>query len=205
MSLFKSTYRSIINDAYCLYKSKGSKFHAYAYLVKNEAEIKVKLAELKMLYPDATHHCYAYVLNPDASVFRANDDGEPSGTAGRPILRQIQKLELTNTLVVVVRYFGGTLLGVPGLIEAYGESAAECLANCKVSEFDISEIYKLSAPFGLENEVYKICKQHRLSPLLKNDNECFSVEITVPLRIVESFKSAVTQHYQLKLKYIGVG
>lgn len=205
MSLFKSTYRRIDHESHCLYKSKGSKFYAYAYPVETEQEIKEILQTLRLKYPDATHHCYAYFLRPDASQFRANDDGEPSGTAGKPILRQIQKLELTNTLVVVVRYFGGTLLGVPGLIEAYGESAAECLAGCAISEHDITESYILSCPFGLENEVYKICKQHRLSPQLQYNDECFSVEIKIPLRMIDSFKQAVADNYQLNLKYTGVG
>lgn len=205
MSLFRTSYRSINESADLLYKSKGSKFYTFAFPVVNEQQIKDKLNELRLRYPDATHHCYAYCLYPDASIFRANDDGEPSGTAGRPILRQIQKLELTNTLVVVVRYFGGTLLGVPGLIEAYGDSAAECLAKCSISEHDIYEIYQLDAPFGIENEVYKLCKQLRLSPILLNSNDYFSVQIKVPLRMADSFKKAVSQHYQLKLKYIGAG
>lgn len=205
MNIFRHTYKSLESDAECLYKSKGSKFFAYAFPVHNEIEIKGRLQELKLKYPDATHHCYAYVLYPDYSYSRSNDDGEPSGTAGKPILRQINKLELTNTLVVVVRYFGGTMLGVPGLIEAYGESAAECLGKCVISEQDITELYRLSCPFGMENEVYRLCKQHRLSPHLITDEANFCVEIKIPLRLIDAFKDAVANNYQLKLKYIGIG
>ena len=205
LMLFDHTYKSIDHGSEILYKSKGSKFYAYSFPVMNESEVKHHLQELKLKYPDATHHCYAYVLNPDKSAFRSNDDGEPSGTAGKPILRQIQKLELTNTLVVVVRYFGGTMLGVPGLIEAYGESAAECLQKCNISTHEITEKYLLECPFGEENNIYRLCKQFGLSPMMKPDASCFSAEIEIPLHKTGPFKQALKDFYQISIQYIGVG
>jgi uncharacterized YigZ family protein len=202
--LFSDSYITITEKAQLLYKSKGSKFFAFAYPIQKESEIKAIIAELKMQYPDATHHCYAYVLGMDKSAFRANDDGEPSGTAGKPILRQIQKMELTNTLVVVVRYFGGTLLGVNGLIEAYGESAAEVLKICPVKTHEITEKYVLSCDFGEEKDIYRVCKQFQLQTVIQHDPSCFSAEIKIPLRIVAPFKAAIKDLYHLRIQYTGI-
>lgn len=202
--LFNDTYTTIENNTEYRYVSKGSKFLAYVYRVSDETEIKEKLARLRQHYPDATHHCYAYVLGHDRSNFRANDDGEPSGTAGRPILRQIQKLELTNVLVVVVRYFGGTLLGVPGLIEAYGTAAAECLKLCERKTNTIREIYTITCPFGDEKDIYRICKLFHLNPRPDNDSGCFSAEIRIPLHQVATFKEALKEHYRINIKYTGI-
>jgi uncharacterized YigZ family protein len=127
MSLFSDTYHQIERNAEFSLKEKGSKFLAYSFLVTQEQDIKAHLMALKSQFPDATHHCYAYVIGQDSQSQRANDDGEPSNSAGRPILKAIISAELTNVLVVVVRYFGGTLLGIPGLIQAYGESATGVL------------------------------------------------------------------------------
>lgn len=115
-------------------REKGSKFFGYAYPVRTENEVKDQLAALRKTYFDATHHCYAYILGKDKSIFRANDDGEPSNSAGTPILGQIRSRNLTNVLVVVVRYFGGTKLGVGGLVQAYKESAAQALDAAQVVE-----------------------------------------------------------------------
>jgi uncharacterized YigZ family protein len=202
--LFSDTYKTITEKAQILYKSKGSKFHAYAFPVTTEAEIKLALSELKLQYPDASHHCYAYVMGMDKSAFRANDDGEPSGTAGKPILRQIQKLELTNTLVVVVRYFGGTLLGVNGLIEAYGESAAEVLNLCPVKVHEITEKYLLSCNFGEEKDIYRVCKQFQVQALILQEPSCFSAEIKIPLHKVASFKAALKDLYHIRTQYTGI-
>ena len=124
MGLFSDTYYEVERDAEFVLRERGSKFYAYVYPVRSEAEIKAKLEGLKRLYPDATHHCYAWVMGARGEAQRANDDGEPGNSAGRPILRAVISVGLTNVLVVVVRYFGGTLLGIPGLIESYGGAAA---------------------------------------------------------------------------------
>jgi uncharacterized YigZ family protein len=202
--LFSDAYNIICNPSECLYKSKGSKFYAFVYPVQTEKEVKERLEYLKSLYPDASHHCYAYVLHYDKSMSRSNDDGEPSNTAGKPILRQIQKLDLTNVLVVVVRYFGGTLLGVPGLIEAYGHAALECLQLCQIESRLVYEKYELRTPFGLEKDVYKVCKQFQLNLSVKQIQDCFCAEIKIPLQQVEAFKQQLKAYYQVEIKYIGI-
>ena len=202
--LFSSTYKMIDTTCDCLYKAKGSKFFAYAWPIKTEAEIKIHLNGLKEKYPDATHHCYAWILGHDKQNFRANDDGEPSNTAGKPILRQIHKLDLCNILVVVVRYFGGTMLGVPGLIEAYGTAAAECLSLAKITEYPILEKYTVSCPFGMENEIFKSCKQFQASLTVKAEESCFSAEIKIPLHKAGEFKNHLALNYQINIEYKGI-
>jgi uncharacterized YigZ family protein len=202
--LFNQTYKMIDAPAHTLYKSKGSKFYAFAFPVRNEQAIKDHLNAIRTDYPDATHHCYAWTLGFDRQNFRTNDDGEPSNTAGKPIFRQIQKLELSNILIVVVRYFGGTMLGVPGLIEAYGQSAAECLALCHISEYPVLEVYTVNCPFGSENEVFRIARQYQALVNVLNVQECFSAEIKIPLHKADAFKRQVAQLYQAGIEYKGV-
>jgi uncharacterized YigZ family protein len=197
-------YRSIGGPSEYLYKSRNSKFFAFCYPVHSETEIKEYLSALKNKYPDASHHCYAYVLHHDKSVSRANDDGEPANTAGKPILRQIQKLDLTNVLVVVVRYFGGTLLGVPGLIEAYGQAAAECLHLSQILEYKVLETYELKCPFGQEKDIYKLCKQFQINLSVKQNQECFCAEIKIPLQQTEGFKQQIKAYYQVSITYTGI-
>ncbi|UII23062.1 IMPACT family protein [Fulvivirga ligni] len=139
-----------------LYKEKGSKFIAYAYPVKNEEEVKETLLELKKQYYDARHHCYAYMLGAERKDYRANDDGEPNHSAGDPILGQINSKNLTNVLVVVVRYFGGTKLGVSGLINAYKVSAEEALSTAKVIKIDVTKSIHLEYTYEDTNDVMKL-------------------------------------------------
>ena len=127
-------YLTIAAPAECSSRERSSKFLSYIYPVRTEEEIRAHLESLRKRYYDATHHCYAWRLGAKGESFRANDDGEPSGTAGKPILGQLLSHELTYCLIVVVRYFGGTKLGVPGLIAAYKESAAEAIAAAEVVE-----------------------------------------------------------------------
>ena len=134
------SYLTIASASEAVYKEKSSKFLAYAYPVKSEEEIHGILDELHKRYYDATHHCYAWRLGPHGESYRANDDGEPSGTAGRPILGQLLSNELTDCLIVVVRYFGGTKLGVPGLIAAYKESAAAAIEAAEIIERTVDRI-----------------------------------------------------------------
>lgn len=126
------SYHTLAGPAEAIYKEKSSKFLAYAYPVESEEEIRTLLDALRKKYYDATHLCYAWRLGPHGETFRANDDGEPSGTAGKPILGQLLSNELVNCLIVVVRYFGGTKLGVSGLIGAYKESAAEAIRAAEI-------------------------------------------------------------------------
>lgn len=157
--MFSDTYQTIDSEATGLFKDRGSRFIAIAVPVTSQEEIKGRLEELRKEYHDARHHCYAWVLNPDRQAWRINDDGEPSGTAGRPILAQINSRELTNILVVVIRYFGGTLLGVSGLINAYRTAAADALAKCSVVERHLTESWHISFPYVSMNDVMKVLKE----------------------------------------------
>lgn len=153
------TYNTLGDEAEALYKDKGSKFLSYAYPVRSEAEIKEHLDALHKRYYDATHHCYAWRLGPKGESFRANDDGEPSSTAGRPILGQLLSKEITYALIVVVRYFGGTKLGVPGLIEAYKTSAALVLENAVIEQRTVDIETKIRFSYLAMNDVMRIVKE----------------------------------------------
>lgn len=156
--MFDDTYKTISKISTGVYTEKGSKFLAFAYPVKSESEIKEILAVCKKEYYDARHHCYAYALGPNQEAYRINDDGEPSGTAGRPIYGQILSRELTDILVLVVRYFGGTKLGVPGLINAYKTAAAEAISANEIIEKHIEEYYRIIFDYTVMNSVMQILK-----------------------------------------------
>ena len=173
---------TIAEPAEAIYKERSSKFLTYAYPVESEEEIKVLLEALRKEYYDATHHCYAYRLGAQGEVFRANDDGEPSGTAGKPILGQLLSAELTNCLVVVVRYFGGTKLGVSGLIQAYKESTAEVIAASKIIEKTVDRNIRVEFSYISMNGVMRVIKE--LSPRI--DEQVFDNLCTMQLRIRES-------------------
>ncbi|RMG80466.1 MAG: YigZ family protein [Bacteroidetes bacterium] len=155
----KDTYKTLAGESTGEFKDSGSKFIAYATPVYSEQEAKDYIFSIKKMHPKARHHCYAYRLGLDQNNYRANDDGEPSGTAGRPILGQIDRMELTNTIVVVVRYFGGVLLGTSGLINAYRESTADALAKAEIIEKCVEDIYCLKYDYGLMGEVLNVVKK----------------------------------------------
>ncbi len=162
--LFEDTYKTITRPSEGLFKDRGSKFIARAYPVLSEDEVKQRLEELRKEFHDARHHCYAYQLGVDKSAYRINDDGEPSGTAGRPIFGQIQSFDLTNVLIVVVRYFGGTKLGVSGLINAYKTASKETLEASNIITKTINEIYLVKFKYPEMNEVMRILKENNLTP-----------------------------------------
>lgn len=171
--LFDDTYKTIDSPVESSFRDRGSKFLGYAMPVRSEEEIKAHLQTLKKQHPDATHHCYAWRLKPDKSAYRANDDGEPAGSAGKPILGQIQSLDLTNVLVVVVRYFGGSLLGIPGLIHSYKTTASEALTKAVISTRTVNDIYKVSFDYTYLNEVMKVMKDEGLKMITQEfDNRC---------------------------------
>ena len=173
MSLFEDTYRTIDTAVEGIFRDKGSKFIAYAYPFQDEAKLKDIIAELKSLHPKARHHCWAYRLTPDRSVFRVNDDGEPSGTAGRPILNVLLSQDITNILVVVVRYFGGTLLGVPGLINAYKTATQEALKAANIIECTVNDVYELTFHYVQMNDVMRVMKDAELNILGQDfDTNC---------------------------------
>lgn len=175
-------YRTIEADAEALFKEKSSKFLCFAYPVKTEEQIRERLEVLYKKYYDATHHCYAWRLGPRGESFRANDDGEPSSTAGKPILGQLLSHEITDCLIVVVRYFGGTKLGVSGLIEAYKTSAAEVIAAAQVVERTVDDRIEVRFSYMAMNEVMKIVKD--LQP--KIVEQCFDNLCTMTLTIRQS-------------------
>lgn len=175
-------YRTIEADAEALFKEKSSKFLCFAYPVKTEEQIRERLEVLYKKYYDATHHCYAWRLGPRGESFRANDDGEPSSTAGKPILGQLLSHEITDCLIVVVRYFGGTKLGVSGLIEAYKTSAAEVIAAAQVVERTVDDRIEVRFSYMAMNEVMKIVKD--LQP--KIAEQCFDNLGTMTLTIRQS-------------------
>ncbi|MBR4568249.1 MAG: YigZ family protein [Bacteroidales bacterium] len=160
--LIKDTYASIAGRSDGLFKDNGSRFIAQAYPVESEEEVKEIVGSLKKEYHDARHHCFAYRLGLDGSRWRANDDGEPSGSAGRPILGQIDAAGLSDILVVVIRYFGGIKLGIPGLIRAYKASTADALAQATVVEKVAGKDYRLSFPYLSMNAVMKVVKDMSL-------------------------------------------
>lgn len=164
----EDTYLTISKPSQGLYKDKGSKFIAYAFPVSTEEEIKKHQADLRKEHHSARHHCYAYRLGAEKLVYRANDDGEPSGTAGKPILGQLQSKDVTDILIVVVRYFGGTLLGVSGLINAYKLAAAEALTNSIIIEKIVTERFELQFDYLQMNDVMKIIKDEHLE--IKSQN-----------------------------------
>ena len=161
MEEIKDSYLTIESDAEAIFKEKSSKFLCYAYHVESEEEITAHLEVLRKRYYDATHHCYAWRLGPFGEKFRANDDGEPSSTAGKPSLGQLLSREITNCLIVVVRYFGGTKLGVPGLISAYKESAAAVLDEAKVVERTVDTLVKVDFSYVVMNDVMRIIKDEQ--------------------------------------------
>ena len=173
------TYLTISAVSEALYKDKGSKFYAFAYPVQTVEQIKEILAEKRKEYYDARHVCYAYMLGYERNVFRANDDGEPSGTAGRPILGQINSSNLTDILIIVVRYFGGTLLGTSGLIQAYKTSAAEAIAAATIEERIVEKTFVSKFGYQDLNAVMRIMKDFDLAIV----NQIQEMDCTLYFRI----------------------
>ena len=191
--LFSDTYKTIAVKSEGEFKDKGSKFLGFAYPITNENEVKDIINNLKKEHYTAAHHCYAYILGTAQEIQKSNDDREPNNTAGKPILRAILSKQLTNTLVVVVRYFGGKLLGVPGLIQAYGESANEALKAATILEKIITEHHLVIGNYVDENEVYKAYKQFGAKIISHTYNETqfssiFEVRKTKAIEITDYFK-----------------
>lgn len=180
--MFDDTYRTIAAPAEGLYKEKGSKFLAFAYPVRTTDEVKAYLDALRKQYFDARHHCYAYILGANKDAWRANDDGEPSGTGGRPIHGQLLSADLTDTLIVVVRYFGGILLGASGLANAYKTAARDAIDHAEIVERTIDVRYRLRFEYALMNDVMRIIKDFDLKP----ENQQFDLDCTLDLSVRQS-------------------
>jgi len=183
-------YFTIESSAVAEFKDRGSKFLAYSFPIKNTNDFKKHLQELKKEHPKVVHHCFAYRLGTDGNNFRMSDDGEPSGTAGKPILGQIDSKNLTDTLIVVVRYFGGTLLGVPGLINAYKTASSLVLQCTPVVQKAVEIKYVLQFNYTEMNEVMRIIKQFNCT-VLKNETQLFCViQVGIPRNKINEVLSA---------------
>lgn len=203
MSEIKDTYKTIVKPSEeTLFKDRNSKFFGYAFPVFSEEDVKDRLEELRKIHHTARHHCYAWQLGTETIRFRANDDGEPNNSAGQPIYGQIQAFDVTNVLIVSVRYFGGTKLGVGGLINAYKTSAQLALEASEIIKKTIDIHYKLKFGYDLMNKVQRIIKERNLSIInQKLEMDCeyvISVRKKEASTIFDTFKSI----YQLKISEV---
>lgn len=180
MNQLTDTYKTIDAPAKGLYKDRGSRFIALAYPVKSAVDVKPILDSLRKEYHDARHHCYAYMLGAERIVWRANDDGEPSGSAGKPILGQINSAEITDVLIVVIRYFGGTLLGVSGLINAYRSAAADALANARIVERRVCITLHIMFPYIAMNDVMRVIKEEEAEQTAQKFDSGCEMDISFP-------------------------
>ena len=192
MNVISDTYRSIAAPAKGIYKELGSKFLAFAHPVETEDQAKEILAAVRKDYFDARHHCFAWRLGLTGEPYRLSDDGEPSSTAGRPIHGQLLSQELSDILVVVVRYFGGVKLGVPGLIRAYRTATQDALANARIVEKVAGEHFTLKFGYLQMNDVMKVLKDMGITPLRQSfDLDC-SLEVRVRLSQIEDFRKQLS-------------
>lgn len=191
-------YQALIKMGTDTYKEKGSKFIAYAFPAKSLADVEAHLDNLKKEYHDARHFCYAYRLNPEQPLIRANDDGEPSNSAGIPIFNQLQSFDVWNGLVVVVRYFGGTKLGVGGLVQAYKEAARLALENAIIKKSFLKYVFEIQYPYSITADVMRIIKDEKIEIL----EEQMGMLAGYKLAIKRGMKNAIFERldtlYQLK-------
>lgn len=196
MNLFsnelKDTYLTVAKPSEGEFRDRGSKFIASAYFVRSEAEIKHCLEEIRKKHPKATHVCYAYRLGIDKLFFRANDDGEPAGTAGKPILGQIDSFQLSNVLIAVVRYFGGTLLGVSGLINAYRNAAKQALEHAEIIEKIVDTTIEVKFEYINMNQIMGIIKEYNL-PIVQ---QFFFEEPSIQINIRQSLLNTVLGKFE---------
>ena len=196
------TYKTIALPSQGIYKEKGSRFVSYAFPVYYQEEIKPILDKIRKEHHEARHHCFAYMLGQERVTWRVNDDGEPSGTAGRPILGQINSYELTNIIIIVSRYFGGTLLGVSGLINAYRSASRDALLNAELTEKTVNEYYEVSFPYIYMNDVMRIFKEENIGL----SEQSFEMECRIRINFRVSVKEKVTKRLEridgLKYRYI---
>jgi uncharacterized YigZ family protein len=195
-------YTTILDESIADFRDRGSKFLAYAYPVQTLAQIKDRINRLKKEHPKAVHHCLAWRLGTDGTQYRANDDGEPAGSAGKPILGQIDSQGLTNVLVVVVRYFGGTLLGVPGLINAYKTATADALAQCPKVEKWKEQLVEIEFDYPSMGEVLYVLKQNDAT-VYKQELQLFCIIKTgIPIVYEDACTGKLSQMRGVKLQKI---
>ena len=198
-----TTYQTLKSPIQAEFKDKGSRFLAFAYPVQTVEQVKKYVDDLRQEHHKARHWCYAYRFGVDGNQFRANDDGEPSGSAGRPILGQIDSFELTDVLVVVVRYFGGTLLGVPGLIYAYKTSTQMALENAQIIERNIEKTVRIRCEYPYLNEAIRIAKNHQVEIIEQDLQLDCRLTVRIPLANAEACLAAWAQTRQIELLELG--
>lgn len=195
----KIFYYTVNETATTEFKDRGSRFIAFVFPVNSEIEIKQRIRSLKKDHPKAVHHCFAWRLGTDGNNFRQTDDGEPSGTAGRPILGQIDSKGLTDILVVVIRYFGGTLLGVPGLINAYKSATAMALQLIPPIKKAIEKQVELEFNYAHIHEVMLLIKQYNCSILKKEETLFCFLRIGIPINNFEAFNKAIEELREVRI------
>ena len=181
-----NTYFNITGPIEGYFEDKGSKFLAYAFPCYHEEDLKEALNQIKEQHPKATHHCYAYRIGTDKNNFRANDDGEPSGSAGRPMLGQIDSFNLSNVLVIVVRYYGGTNLGVSGLINAYKKAAADAFNQATIIEMEVMQEMRVSCSYLELNDLFNHLKSIGVESWQEDYSEICNIQFSIPLSVAES-------------------
>lgn len=196
----EDVFQTIEKESQGIFKDKGSKFHAFAFPVKQEDEVKEILAKLRKEHHSARHHCYAWRIGTEEITYRANDDGEPSSTAGKPILGQLQSFNVTNILLVVVRYFGGTLLGVSGLINAYRNAAADALTNAEIIQKTIEKEIILNFTYNELAEVMNLIKQENLNVIYTRFEEKCNLTFTVRKSEYEKAKQKFSNIYGVEIQ-----
>jgi len=200
--LFDDSYKTVSHNAAGIFRDKGSKFMAYLYPIRSEDEVKPIITNLRSEHSKARHFCYAYRLTPNRAVFRINDDGEPSGTAGRPILNCLLSEDITNILIVVVRYFGGTLLGVPGLINAYKTASIEAIKSANIITKTVNDIYEVHFEYLQMNDVMKLVKEENLDVLSQNFDTNCTLKFEVRKAQLNQVLSKFDKIDDVKLKYL---
>ena len=200
--LFSDNYFTIQSPAEGTFRDRGSKFIAFIFPVLNDPDVKLKLQNIKKEHPSATHHCYAYILGADKSAYRVNDDGEPSGSAGKPIYNALLSKDLTNTMIIVVRYFGGTQLGIPGLINAYKSASLDAISKAKIIEKYVEEIYELSFNYECMNDVMRIIKNYQLEVIEQKSEEKVAIKIAVRKSLADELQEFSSKIINLECKYL---
>jgi len=195
-------YKTIKSPVEGIFKERGSRFLAYAYPVIEQDQIKPILDQLRKEHHDARHYCFAYMLGSERIIYRSSDDGEPSGTGGRPILGQINSFGLTNILIVVVRYFGGTLLGVSGLINAYKSAAESAIQNSEIIECTMKEYYEIKYPYSSMHDVMKIIKEEDLYQSEQKFDTICSLKICIRSLAKEKVLKRLERIDNLEYRYI---
>lgn len=200
--LFNENYKTITSKSEGFYKERGSKFISFAIPITNETDVKEFLEKIKKEYHDARHVCYAYILGFDKCAYRMNDDGEPSGTGGRPIYGQLLSFDLTNILVAVVRYFGGTKLGVSGLINAYKTATQDALNNAEIVTLEITDVYEIIYAYSMMNDVMRIMKEESLEQI----SSSFELECKISFQVAKKNSNKIYEKFlrldNVKINYL---